>query len=140
MVHAPYFISQQKMSYDQGPVVVQKIGVANTRVGFSSIMVKSKVHKSCGEVSPKSLYRSLTGRHFYGTENEIQAGFGPVGNIEKKLEADYEQLLRLVFSCIQGEKNNLTFFKRYCSVCSKKLHKMKVRKPKKKSLSFSYKF
>ena len=33
---------------------------------------------------PKSLYRSRAGRHFYGTENEIWAGFGPVGNTEKK--------------------------------------------------------
>ena len=45
----------------------------------------------------KSLYRSHAGRHFYGTENEIWAGFGPVGNTEKKLGADYEQLLRVFF-------------------------------------------
>jgi hypothetical protein len=32
----------------------------------------------------KSLYRSRAGRHFYGTENEIWAGFGPVGNTEEK--------------------------------------------------------
>ena len=31
----------------------------------------------------KLLYRSLAGRHFYGTENEIWAGFGLVGNTEK---------------------------------------------------------
>ena len=47
---------------------------------------------------PKSLYRSREGRHFYGTENAILAGFGPVGNTEKKVWADYEQLLRPVFS------------------------------------------
>ena len=29
------------------------------------------------------LYRSRAGRHFYGTENEVWAGFGLVGNIEK---------------------------------------------------------
>ena len=34
--------------------------------------------------NPKSLYRSRAGRHFYGTENEIWAGFGPVGDTEKK--------------------------------------------------------
>ena len=34
---------------------------------------------------PKSLYRSRGGRHFYGTENEIWASFGPVGNTEKKI-------------------------------------------------------
>ena len=32
---------------------------------------------------PKSLYRTRAGRHFYGTENEIWAAFGPVGNTEK---------------------------------------------------------
>ena len=31
----------------------------------------------------KSLYRSHTGRHFYGTENVIWAGFWPIGNTEK---------------------------------------------------------
>ena len=31
-----------------------------------------------------------------GTEIEIWAGFGPVGNTEKKNWADYEQLLRAV--------------------------------------------
>ena len=30
---------------------------------------------------------------------EIWAGFGPVGNIEKKVWADYEQLLRTISSC-----------------------------------------
>ena len=31
----------------------------------------------------KSLYRSSAGRHFYGTENVIWAGFGPIGNTAK---------------------------------------------------------
>ena len=31
----------------------------------------------------KSLYRSRAGSHFYGTEYEIWAGFGLVGNTEK---------------------------------------------------------
>ena len=31
----------------------------------------------------KLLYRSLIRRPFYGTENEIWAGFWPVGNTEK---------------------------------------------------------
>ena len=31
----------------------------------------------------KSLYKSCAGRLFYGTENVIWAGFGPVGNTEK---------------------------------------------------------
>ena len=32
----------------------------------------------------KSLYRSRAGRHFFETENMIWAGFGPIGNTEKK--------------------------------------------------------
>ena len=35
-------------------------------------------------VRPKSLYRSRAGTHFYGTENVIWAGIGPIGNTEKK--------------------------------------------------------
>ena len=34
---------------------------------------------------------------FYGSEIEIWAGFGPVGNTEKKIWAKYEQLLRVCF-------------------------------------------
>ena len=30
--------------------------------------------------------------------------FGPVGNTEKNIGADYEQLLRPVFSCFPGQK------------------------------------
>ena len=45
----------------------------------------------------KSFYKSCAGRHFYGTENEIWAGLGPVGNTEKKglglLWATFEDLL-----------------------------------------------
>jgi hypothetical protein len=39
--------------------------------------------------------------HSYGTENVIWAGFGPIGSTEKKVCADYEQLLRTVFSCFK---------------------------------------
>ena len=58
---------------------------------------------------PKSSYRSRAGRHFFGTENMIWAGLGPIGNTEKKVWADYEQLLRpnLKFSWI---KNLFNFF------------------------------
>ena len=34
---------------------------------------------------PKSLYISHAVSNFYGTENEIWAGFGPVGSTEKKI-------------------------------------------------------
>ena len=58
----------------------------------------------------KSLYRCCAGRHFYGAENEIWAGFGPpVSNTEKKIGADYEQLLRVIFSSFQGQKNTYFF-------------------------------
>ena len=53
----------------------------------------------------KSLYRSRAGRHFYGTENMIWAGFGLVGSTEKNNWADYGALLRAFFSCFVGKKN-----------------------------------
>ena len=44
----------------------------------------------------------------YGTEIEIWTDFGPVGNTEKKIGADYEQLLKAVFLCFHGQfKKNL---------------------------------
>ena len=48
-------------------------------------------------------------RNFYGTEIEIWAGFGPVGNTEKKIGADYEQLLRVFFHVFRGEKIIICF-------------------------------
>ena len=41
---------------------------------------------------------------------EIWADFVPYGNTEKKMAADYEQLLRPVFSCFCGQK--MYFFKK----------------------------
>ena len=35
-------------------------------------------------IRPKSLYRSRTGRHFFGTENVFWAGLGPVGYTKKR--------------------------------------------------------
>ena len=46
--------------------------------------------------------RSRAGRHFFGTEKEMRAVFGPVGNTEKKVLADYEQLLRAFFLCLKN--------------------------------------
>ena len=47
--------------------------------------------------------------NFQGTEIEIWTGFGPVGITEKKIIwADYEQLLRPVFSCFHGKKKMKT--------------------------------
>ena len=51
--------------------------------------------------------------------------------ILKKRRADYDQLLRVFFSCFQGQKKLYIFLKKYWSVLTKKLHKMKVRKTKK---------
>jgi hypothetical protein len=58
---------------------------------------------------PKSLYRSLTGRHLYGTENMILAGFGPDGNTEKENWGPI-MILMTVFSTFQGQKKNLFFY------------------------------
>ena len=57
----------------------------------------------------KSLYRSLTGRHLYGTEYEIWADFGQVGNTEKKIWADYEQLLGTIFFQVLMDKQIFHF-------------------------------
>ena len=44
---------------------------------------------------------------FYGTGIEIWTGFGPVGITErKKILADYEQLLRLVFFMFSWAKKD----------------------------------
>ena len=50
------------------------------------------------------------GRHFYGTENEIWAGFGPVGNTEKKMP-DYEHFLRSGFFMFLGANFFSNLFK-----------------------------
>ena len=47
--------------------------------------------------------------NFYGTEIKILAGFWPVYDNEKKIDADYEQLLRAVFSCFMGKKSIVIF-------------------------------
>ena len=67
--------------------------------------------RKLSSIDPKSLYRSLAGNHYYATEYEIWADFGPAGNSEKKRwGADYEQLLRAGFSCFQGQKIISQFF------------------------------
>ena len=71
----------------------------------------------------------VQGDIFMGRENVIWAGFGPVGNTGKKSAwADYEQLLRAVFSCFQGQKNIAKFFWKYPSVRTEKLHKIPLTK------------
>ena len=51
---------------------------------------------------PKLLYRNCAGRHFYGTENKIWAGFGPIDNTDKnlsRLEATIEGIFFKLFKC-----------------------------------------
>ena len=55
--------------------------------------------------------------YFHGTEIEIWAGFVPVVGTEKKNWDDYEQLLRVFFSCFWRH-----FFFKHNSVRTKKLH------------------
>ena len=70
-----------------------------------------ETRKGYDYMNSKSLYRRHAGIHFYGTENVIWAGFGPVSNTEKKIIwADYEQLLRAFFSCFHGKKKMFDFF------------------------------
>ena len=40
--------------------------------------------QTAGYNGARTVYRSRAGRHFYGTENVVWAGFGPIGNTEKK--------------------------------------------------------
>ena len=49
---------------------------------------------------------------FYGTGIEIRARFGPIGKTEKRVWADYVQLLRVVVSYGSGARKMLIFFKK----------------------------
>ena len=50
------------------------------------------------------IYRSSAESCFYGTEYETWADFRLVGSIEKKIWADYKQILKPGFSCFRGQK------------------------------------
>ena len=65
---------------------------------------------------------------------------GRLAILKMKLGADYDQLLKVVSSCFQGQKKNLIFLKKYCSVHTKKLHVLKVRKPKENLYDLSLAF
>ena len=41
---------------------------------------------------------------------------GQLAILKRTLEADYEQLLRVAFSCFHGQKNNFKFLKNDCRV------------------------
>ena len=65
------------------------------------------------------------------TENEIWAGFGPVSSTEKKLGWLWATFEGCFFMFSRAKK--VQFFKNiYPSIRTEKLHKMKVRKPKRK--------
>jgi hypothetical protein len=61
-------------------------------------------------------------------EKSILGWFGQPGcTCEKKIGANYEQLLRPVLLWFHGHKIDLIFFWKYCSVCTEKLHRIKVK-------------
>ena len=68
-----------------------------------SIMVNQKHPQNQQHVKANLLYMSRAVSNFYGTEIKIWAGFGPVGNTEKKFQADYELFLMSVLSCFQWQ-------------------------------------
>ena len=49
---------------------------------------------------------------------------GSWANTEKRVWADYEQLFRVIFSCLGGQKKFQNFFKKYFSNRTEKLLKM----------------
>ena len=64
----------------------------------------------------RALYISRAVSNLYGTEIEIWAGIGLVGNTEKKeIWSDYEQLLRTFFH-VFGCKNFLKCFLKSCII------------------------
>ena len=74
-------------------------------------------------------HRSMDTR-IYKTDTQFLAALGSWGRREKKKlqTAIIMLLLRSVFLCVHGQKSFIFIFFKYCSVRTKKLHKMKVRK------------
>ena len=66
-------------------------------------------------------------------EQELRFGLdlSQLAVLKKRVWADYEQLLRVFFSCFQRQKNVKIFFKN-CSVRTKKFHNKIYKKLKKK--------
>ena len=69
--------------------------------------VDSLVVVNCNSQSAASkvIIANSRGGRFLLKISEIWVGFGPVGNNEKKMGTDYEQLLRAFFLCFQGKKS-----------------------------------
>ena len=93
--------------YDVGLGCASTIALALILPGLSNKVRSPRVGSCWVHLYAKSLYKSRAGRHFYGTENVIWAGFGQIGNTEKKsdwLSAAFEG----GFSSFQGQ--NIFFF------------------------------
>ena len=76
----------------------------------------------------QSLFISLAVSNFYGTEIEIWASFGPVGDTEKFFGPIRSNFGGQFFHVFMGK---IIYFFKYCSVHTKKLHRVQVRKLKK---------
>ena len=97
---------------------VHKLNVVNPIVFVSNIspnFYQFKMHsetytfflnipKEFKWLQPKSLYKSCAGRLFYGTENEIWAGFRPVGSAEKKWGPILSNIWGWSFHVFRGKK------------------------------------
>ena len=62
-------------------------------------------------------------------EHELRFGLdlGRLAVLKKRVWADNEQLLRVLSSCFQG-KTKVKIFQKHCSVHTKTLHKMMLKK------------
>ena len=90
-------------------MVSQKERHQTTFAWTQDILTKFFDAKKAHYVTSKSLYKSCAGRHFYGRENVIWAGFGPVGNTEKKMLGQLWATFEAYFSCFHGQKTTFIF-------------------------------
>ena len=82
----------------------------------------------CPVVQSKSLYISTAVSHFYKRDHGIRADFGPVCNTENfgmGPEVCYILQGNFLFLFFHGK----IFFLKYCSIRTKKLNNIEVRKP-----------
>ena len=63
--------------------------------------IPARLHTLYGYLRSKSLERSPAVGDFYGTGIKIWPGFGPICNTEKRVWADYEQLLKKMVAKIE---------------------------------------
>ena len=77
----------------------------------------------------KVIIEKFRGGDFYGTGIENWAGFGPVDSTEKRNLGRLCATFEAGFFMFSRAKNKKKI--KHCSVCTKKLHKMKFKKEKK---------